>query len=100
MKYKVEIVEKLSMFVEVEASSAEEALGRVTKKYWNEEIIVESTQGPDVEFFVSPPKEGKILRLFRKLFRCPPEQHRERGYSRSLSPVIRSLQCCLPHVPR
>jgi hypothetical protein len=69
MKYKVEIVEKLSMFVEVEASSAEEALGRVTKKYWNEEIIVESSQRPNVEFFVSPPREGKILRLFRKLFR-------------------------------
>jgi hypothetical protein len=69
MKYKVEIVEKLSIFFEEEASSAEEALGRVAKKYWNEEIIVESTQGPDVEFFVSPPKEGKILRLFRKLFR-------------------------------
>jgi flagellar biosynthesis protein FlhG len=45
MIYKVEIVEKLSMYVEIEASSGEDALGRVTKKYWNGEIIVESEYG-------------------------------------------------------
>jgi hypothetical protein len=56
MKYKVEIVEKLSMSVDVEASSAEEAIALVTEKYWNEEIIVESNKGPDVEFIVSPTK--------------------------------------------
>ena len=54
MKYKVEIVEKLAISVEVEASSAEEALEQVTGRYWKEEIIVESSKGSDVEFFVSP----------------------------------------------
>jgi hypothetical protein len=69
MKYKVEIVEKISMFVEVETSSSGKALGEVAKRYWNGEIIVESSKGPDVEFFVSPDNESKILRLFRKLLR-------------------------------
>ena len=54
MKYKVEIVEKLEMSVEVEASSAEEALEQVRKKYWNKELVVESNKGADVEFFASP----------------------------------------------
>ena len=53
MKYKVEIVEKLTMSVETEASSAEEALEQVAKKYWKEEIIVESKKGSDVEFLAS-----------------------------------------------
>ena len=57
MRYKVEIVEKLAMSVEVESSSAEEALAQVEKKYWNEEIIVESSTGVGVEFFVAPAKE-------------------------------------------
>jgi hypothetical protein len=57
VKYTVEIVEKLSMPVEVEASSPEEALGRVTKEYWNGKIVVESGKGADVEFLVSPKKE-------------------------------------------
>jgi hypothetical protein len=53
MKYKIEIVEKISMSVEMEASSAEEALGQVREKYWNGKIVVESDKSPDVEFFVS-----------------------------------------------
>jgi hypothetical protein len=53
MKYNVEIVEKLSMSVEVEAPSAEEALSQVREKYRNEKIVVESNKGSDVEFFVS-----------------------------------------------
>jgi hypothetical protein len=52
MKYRVKIVEKLAMSVEVEASSAEEAIKQVTEKYYNEEIVVESSTGADVEFFV------------------------------------------------
>jgi len=52
MKYKVEIIEKLAMTVEIEASSAKEALNQVAKKYWDEEIIVED-KGVDVEFHVS-----------------------------------------------
>jgi hypothetical protein len=52
MKYKVEIVEKLTMAVIVESLSAKEALRQVAKKYWNEEIIVESDKGPDVTFQV------------------------------------------------
>jgi hypothetical protein len=69
MKYKVEIVEKLSMSVEVEASSPEEAVGQVSKRYWNEEIIIESSKGPDVEFFVSPTIQGSVLHMFRKLLK-------------------------------
>jgi hypothetical protein len=53
MKYKVEIIEKLAMSVEVEASSEEEALERVARRYRNEEIVVESSTGADVEFLVS-----------------------------------------------
>ncbi len=58
MKYKVEIVEKLTMSVDVEASSAEEAPEQVVKRYRNEEIIVESSEGVDVEFAVSLPNEN------------------------------------------
>jgi hypothetical protein len=58
MKYKVEIIEKLSMSVEVEASSAEEAFKRVSEKYWNEQIVVESSDGPDVEFQIFPLREN------------------------------------------
>ncbi|MCL1941646.1 MAG: DpnD/PcfM family protein [Synergistaceae bacterium] len=54
MKYKVKIVEKLSMAVEVEASSSEEAVSQVEKKYGDGEIIVESSNGPEVKFIVSP----------------------------------------------
>jgi hypothetical protein len=54
MKFRVEIVEKIAMSVEVEASTEEEALAQVTKKYWNEEIIVESDKGVDVDFRVYP----------------------------------------------
>ena len=54
MKYKVEIIEKIAMSVEVEAPSAEEARNLVEKKYRNEEIVVESDKRPDVEFLVSP----------------------------------------------
>ena len=57
MKYKVEIVEKLTMSVETEASSAEEALEQVAKRYWKEEIIVESNKGSDVEFLASAVEE-------------------------------------------
>jgi hypothetical protein len=65
MKYKVEIVEKLSMPVEVEASSVEEALNQVAKKYWNEEIVVESSRGAEVEFLVSPTDKDKSRVLFK-----------------------------------
>jgi len=52
MKYKIEIIEKLAMTVEIEASSAKDALNQVAKKYWDEEIIVEGSKGVDVEFHV------------------------------------------------
>ena len=68
MKYSVEIIEKLSMLVEVEASSADEALKQVAKKYWNEEIVVESSKRADVEFLVTP-VEGASGGFFRKLFK-------------------------------
>lgn len=54
MKYRVEIIETLTMAVDVTAPSAEEAVNRVEKKYRNEEIVVESSTGPYVEFLVSP----------------------------------------------
>jgi len=52
-RYRVEIIEKISMPVEVEALSAEEALHQVVKKYRAEEILVESSEGMQVEFSVS-----------------------------------------------
>ena len=52
-RYRVEIIEKISMPVEVEALSAEEALHQVVKKYRAEEILVESSEGIQVEFSVS-----------------------------------------------
>ena len=54
MKYRVKIVETLAMTIEVEAPSAEEAVNHVENKYRNEEIVVESSAKPDVEFIVSP----------------------------------------------
>ena len=53
MKYLVKVVETLAMTVEVEAPSAEEALNQIGNKYYNEQIVVESSVGPDVEFIVS-----------------------------------------------
>ena len=52
-RYRVEITEKISMPVDVEALSAEEALHQVVKKYRAEEILVESSEGMQVEFSVS-----------------------------------------------
>ena len=52
-KYVVAIVEMLAMTVEIEATSAEEAVNQVKSKYWNEEIIVESSKWPDAEVSVS-----------------------------------------------
>lgn len=52
-RYRVEIIEKISMPVEVEALSAEEALHQVVRKYRAEEILVESSEGMQVEFSVS-----------------------------------------------
>ena len=52
-RYRVEIIEKISMPGEVEARSAEEALHQVVKKYRAEEILVESSEGMQVEFSVS-----------------------------------------------
>ena len=52
-RYRVEIIEKISMPVEVEALSAEDALHQVVKKYRAEEILVESSEGMQVEFSVS-----------------------------------------------
>ena len=52
-KYKVEIVEKISMTLEVDAPSAEEAILQVIEKYRVEQIVVESNEGTKVDFFVS-----------------------------------------------
>jgi len=52
-RYRVEIVEKISMPVEVEALSAEEALHQVVRKYRTEQIVVESNEGTQVEISVS-----------------------------------------------
>ena len=52
-RYRVEIIEKISMPVEVEALSAEEALYQVIKKYRTEQIVVESSEGTQVEISVS-----------------------------------------------
>ena len=52
-RYKVEIVEKISMPVEVDAPSAEDAILQVIEKYCAERIVVESNEGVKVEFFAS-----------------------------------------------
>lgn len=52
-RYRVEIVEKISMPVELDASSPEEALLLVIQKYRAEQIVVESSEGAQVEFSVS-----------------------------------------------
>ena len=49
----VEIVEKISMTLEVDAPSAEEAILQVIEKYRVEQIVVESNEGTKVDFFVS-----------------------------------------------
>ena len=49
----MEITEKISMPVDVEALSAEEALYQVIKKYRTEQIVVESSEGTQVEISVS-----------------------------------------------
>ena len=54
MKYQVKIIETLAMTIEIEAPSSSEAVNQVKNKYWNEEIVVESSAGPDVEFIASP----------------------------------------------
>ena len=53
MKYRVKIVETLEMAIEVEVSSASEALKHVEEDYRNGKIVVESSKGPDVKFIVS-----------------------------------------------
>ena len=52
-RYRVEITEKISMPVDVEALSAEEALYQVIKKCRAEQIVVESSEGTQVEISVS-----------------------------------------------
>ena len=54
MKYQVKITETLAMIVEIEAPSADEAVNQVENKYRNEEIVVESSAGSEVEFVVTP----------------------------------------------
>ena len=54
MRYQVKIIESIAMTVEMEAQSEEEALEQVREKYRGEEIIVECSGRPEVEFFVSP----------------------------------------------
>lgn len=55
-RYKVKIVETISMTIEVEAPSAEEAMLRIIKKYRVEQIVVENSGGTKAEFFVSKVK--------------------------------------------
>jgi len=49
----VEIVEKISMTLEVDTPSAEEAILQIIEKYRVEQIVVESNEGTKVDFFVS-----------------------------------------------
>lgn len=53
MKIKVEITEILQKSVEVEASSYEEAILLVKRKYNNSEIILDSDDFVDVEFNIT-----------------------------------------------
>lgn len=52
-RYKLKIVETISMTVKVDASSAEEAILQIIKQYRVEQIVVESNEGTKTEFFVS-----------------------------------------------
>ena len=49
----VEIVEKISMTLEVDTPSAEKAILQIIEKYRVEQIVVESNEGTKVDFFVS-----------------------------------------------
>lgn len=48
--YSVEIVETLSKIISVKANSWEEAYSIIRKKYYDEEIILESDSYMDTEF--------------------------------------------------
>lgn len=52
-KYKVEIKEEFSQIVEIEASSEEEAIDKVQKKFYNQEIVLEvdSYEGTDFKIY-------------------------------------------------
>lgn len=48
--YKVEIREILSLIVDIEANSEEEAIGLVTKNYDNQEYVLTNEHYIDTEF--------------------------------------------------
>lgn len=52
MKYKVNIEELLSIIVEVEADSDEEAEEKVREMYMNEDIVLDASDFQGVEYFV------------------------------------------------
>ena len=52
MKIKIEITETLQRIIEVEATSAEDALDIIIKKYKNSEIILDADDYIDTEFNV------------------------------------------------
>ena len=53
MRYSVKIIETIAMTVEVDAESEVEALDKAEEKYRKEEIIVEQSGKPEVEFVIS-----------------------------------------------
>ena len=52
MKCRIKIIETITMILEVEAASKEEALAQVKEKYHNEEIIIEQNGRPGVNFII------------------------------------------------
>ena len=55
-KYSIEVLEVLSRIVEVEASSSEDAIERVRKKYRKCEIVLDDSDYKVTEFSVNDEK--------------------------------------------
>ena len=52
MRYRVEISERIAAIFEVEASSSREVVTRTARRYFDEDILVESGVAPAVTFRV------------------------------------------------
>lgn len=52
-KYTIEIIETMSRFIEIEAENENDAIDIVSKKYTNEEIILDSSDYSSTDFIVN-----------------------------------------------
>ena len=52
MRYRVEVTERIACVYEVDAPSSKEAMMRMARRYFDEDIVVESGVAPEVAFRV------------------------------------------------